>query len=80
MDILPSGKEQRLLLENEPHGTADFTAGHTFSPNQFGCAVGTKQINLGMTVTEDVDVSRLVIVNEDNHAQTMGAKHGDHVI
>jgi hypothetical protein len=68
MDILPSGKEQHLLLDNETHGTADFAVSHAFSPDQFGCAVGTAQIDLGMTITEDVNVSWLVIINEDDHA------------
>ncbi len=31
-----------------------------------------------MTVTEDVDMGRQVIVNEDDHAQAVSAKYSDH--
>jgi hypothetical protein len=67
MDLLPSGQQQYLLLKNYPHGAADLGAGHTFSPDQFRGAISTVQIDLSMTVTEDVDVGRQVIVDEDDH-------------
>jgi hypothetical protein len=41
-------------------------------------AIGTQQIDLGLTVTENMDVRRLVIVNENDDAQAVGTKHGDH--
>ena len=37
-----------------------------------------EQGDLGLAITEDVDVRRLVIVGEDDHAQAVGTQHGDH--
>jgi hypothetical protein len=67
-----------LLLDNDLHRAPDLPAGHSVRPNQFGPTIGTEEINLGLTVTEDMHVSRLVIVDEDDHAKTAGTKHGDH--
>jgi hypothetical protein len=78
MDILPPGQQQRLLLKNNPHSAADFSAGHAFSPDQFRCVVSAVQIDLGMAITENVDMGWQVIVYEDDHAQAVGAKYSDH--
>lgn len=67
-----------MLLDNDSHSAANLAAVHTVSSNQFRGAVSTEQIDLGLTVTEDVDVSRPVIVGEDNHAQALGTKHGNY--
>jgi hypothetical protein len=78
MDFLPPGQQERLLLDHDPHGAADLAAGHAIGPNQFGGSVGPEQIDPGVTITEDVDVSRLVIVDEDDHAQAVGTQDSDH--
>jgi hypothetical protein len=78
MDLLPPSQQQHLLLKINPHSTADLNAGHTFDPNKFRGAIGTSQIDLGMTVTEDVNMGWLVIVDKDDHAQAMSAKYSDH--
>jgi hypothetical protein len=78
MNTLPSGQQQRLVLDYDPHRTADLAAGHAISPDQFGGSVGPEQIDPGVTVTEDVDMRRLVIVDEDDHAQAVGTQDGDH--
>jgi hypothetical protein len=67
-----------LLLKNNPHRTADLNAGHPFNPNQFGGGIGTPQIDLGMTVTKDVNMGRQMIVNKNDHAQAVSAKYSDH--
>jgi hypothetical protein len=77
MDFLPTSEQDRLLLKDNPHRTADLNAGHAFDPNQLRIAIGASQIDLGMTVTEDVNMGRLVIVNKDDHAQTLSAKYSD---
>lgn len=57
---------------------ADFGPAHAVSPNQFRDSAESQEIDLGVTVTENMDVGRLVIVEEDNHAQAEGTKHGNH--
>jgi hypothetical protein len=76
MDVLPPGKQQRLPLDHDPHGTAHISAGHVLSPDQVGDAIGTEEIDLGLTVTEDV--SRHMVVDEDDDAEAMRTKHSDH--
>jgi hypothetical protein len=78
MDFLPPSQQQRLLFKNNPHRAADLNTGHAIHPNQFGRAIGTSQIDLGMTITENVNMGRLMIVNKDDHTQPVSAKHSDH--
>src|SRR4051794_32503995 len=78
MDVLPPRKQQGLLRDNDPHGPANLGAGHALGPNQLGASVGAPQIDLGLTVTKDVHVRRLVIIDEDDHPQPTGKKNGDH--
>ena len=37
------------------------------SPEQFGCAIGTYEIDLGLAVTEHVDMGRFVIIGKDDN-------------
>jgi hypothetical protein len=67
MDVLPPGQQQRLLVNHDPHGLTNFAAGHALRPDQARGAAGTKQIDLGLTVTEDMVMSRVMVVNEDDH-------------
>jgi hypothetical protein len=78
MDFLPPSQQQHLLFKNNPQRAADLNAGHAIHPNQLGRAIGTPQIDLGMTITENVNMGRLVIVNKDDHTQPVSAKHSDH--
>ena len=77
MNVLPPSQQQRLLLGNDPQSTADLAAGHAVGPDQFRRATGTEQVDLGLTVAEDMDVSRPMVVDEDDHAQAMSTKHSD---
>ena len=51
---------------------------HSVSPDQFGAAIDARQVDLGLTVTEEVDVSGRVVIDEGDDAQAVGTKHGDH--
>jgi len=77
MNVLPTCQQCGLILGYDPHGSAYFAAGHAVSPDYCGSTVGA-EVDLGLNVTEDVDMSRSVIVDEDDHAQAMGTRHGDH--
>jgi hypothetical protein len=77
MDILPSHEKQLVLLCHHAHGAADFGTGHAVCPDKFGCAICPGQVDLGFTVTEDVDMGRFVIVDKNDHPQTMRANDSD---
>jgi hypothetical protein len=78
MNVPPPGQQYRPSLANDPHRATHLAARHTIGPDQVRRAIGTQRIDLGLTVTEDVDVRRRVIINENDDAQAMGAKDGDH--
>jgi hypothetical protein len=59
MHVLPSGQQQGLLLGDDPHGAANLAAAHAIDPDQNGDAVGAEQIDLGLAVTEHMDVGRI---------------------
>ena len=65
---------------DDPQGAADLAPGHSIGPDQLGHASDAAQADLGLAVAEHVDMSRLVVVGEDDHAQALGAQHGDHVV
>jgi hypothetical protein len=46
MDALPSGQQRHLRLGNNPHGAANFTAGHALSPDQFRRFARAGQVDL----------------------------------
>ena len=79
MDIPPTSRRKRLLLGNDAERTTGLAATNGVGPDQFRLAVGPEQIDLGLAVTEYVDVGRPVIVAEDDHAEALGTQHGDHV-
>ena len=37
-----------------------------------------REVDLGLAITEDVDVGRLVVVGEDDHRQAVGTQYSDH--
>jgi len=77
MNALPPRRQQRPLRDNDPHGATDLAAGHAVSRDQLWDTARASQVDLGVTVTEDVDVSRMVVVNIDHHAQAFGTQDGD---
>jgi len=40
--------------------------------------IGTHEVDLGLTVAEDLDMGRLVIVDEDNDPKPICTQHSDH--
>jgi hypothetical protein len=78
MNALPSDQQHYARFYDHPHGSANLAAGHAVCPNQFWHAVGTGQVDLGLAVTEHVNMGRMVIVNEDHHSQAFGTQDGNH--
>jgi hypothetical protein len=78
MNELPALDQKCLLLRHDFHGATDLGAVHAVGPNQDGSTIDATQINFRLTVTEDVNVRRSVIVREDDDTQAAGTKHGDH--
>ena len=52
---------------------------HAVGPDQFGRAIGAAKIDLGLSVAEGVNMSRLVIVHENDDPYALGAKDSDHL-
>ena len=78
MDVLPLLQQERLAAGHKTHGAADLAARHAVGPDERRSAIGPEQVYLGLPVTEDVDMRRLMIVKIDNDAQAIGTQHGDY--
>jgi hypothetical protein len=68
MDFLPADQQIILLLGNQFHNAADVAPLHAINPNQFWTATGSQKINLGLTVTKNMDMGWFVIIQEDDNA------------
>jgi GTP-dependent phosphoenolpyruvate carboxykinase len=77
MDSLPTLEQQGLLFRHRPHRPADLGLRHVFRPEQHGRPAGPQQIDLGLPVTENMDMGRTVIVHEDDDLQSVGTKYGN---
>jgi hypothetical protein len=75
MDFPPLRQQKRLVFRHEAHGFANLSAGHALSPDKLGIA---QQIDLRMAVAKHMNVGRLVIVGENDHAKAGRSDHGDH--
>jgi hypothetical protein len=78
MDVLPSLQQKTLMLDHDPHCASYFAAGHSVGPKQIGRILCPEQVDLGLAIPEDMDMRRLVIIDVDDHAQTVGTQHSDH--
>ncbi len=67
-----------LLRGNELHRPANVPVLHSIDPNQLGRASRACQVDLGLPITKHVHMRRLVVVQEDDDAETPGAMDGDH--
>ena len=78
MDVPPTRSQHRLLFGNDLQGTANFGAGHAASPYQAGFIASAEQIDLLLSITENVNMSRRVVVNENYHSKAMHTENRDH--
>jgi hypothetical protein len=78
MDALPWSQQQRLMLSDDPHGASDLPARHVFRPDEVRGPLRADQVDLDFSIPEYVDVGRQMVVEEDDHAQTIGTRHGNH--
>jgi hypothetical protein len=78
MDILPSGEQQRLLFDHNPYGAAHLAAVHALGRDQLGCTTSADEIDLGVTVPEDVDMRRFMVIDKDDDTETTSTDSGDH--
>ena len=67
-----------MVIDHDFHNAPQLSVRHAVGPDQFGRAVGAK-IDLGLSVTEGVNMSRLVIVHENDDPYALGAKDSDHL-
>jgi hypothetical protein len=62
MYLVPSREERLAIFFHQPQAFADVGVLHADSPDQFGFAVYAGEIDLGFSITEDVDMRRFMIV------------------
>jgi len=58
MDLSPTQKQVVLLLGHNLHGVPHITTLHTLDSHNLRSAIVTQQIDLGMSVTKYMDMSR----------------------
>jgi hypothetical protein len=78
MDFPPSGKKRLLLVLDDLHGAAHIVPLHALGPDKRWSPVRPDQVDLDLPVTEHMHMGRLMIVCEDDDAQTMRSVYGDH--
>jgi len=78
MDFPPSCKKLLLLVADHLHGTAQIVRLHAFGPDESRNPVRSDQIDLGLPITEHMHMGWLVIVREDDDAQTMRTVNRNH--
>jgi hypothetical protein len=78
MYLLPLRQEALLLTDNDPHRHADFRTAGPGSPYQRWFAVWAEQVNFRFAATEVEDASRVVVIGEDDDAESLRPWNGDH--
>ena len=78
MNFPPSGKKSLLLVRDDLHGPAHIVPLHALSPDKSRSPVRPDQIDLDLPITGHMHMGRLMIVCEDDDAQTMRSAYGDH--
>ena len=63
------------MLDHDPDCASYFAAGHSVGPNQFGRILCSEQVDLGLPISADMDMRRTVIIDVDDHAQTVDTQH-----
>jgi hypothetical protein len=75
MNILPSLQKQIMVLANKLHRPAHFRTTHIVRPDKLRFSSHAKQTYFCFTVTKNMHMSRLVIVNEDDNTQSISPEH-----
>lgn len=78
MDLSPTCEQGFLLFGHDLHGAAHIAALHAFYGHDLWPAVGSQQVDLGVSVAEHVDMGRRMVIDEDDEAQAMRAVDSDH--
>ena len=65
------------MLDNNLHGASDVAALHIGSPNQFRRPIRAHEVHLHLAITENVNMGRLMIVDENYEAQAVHTKDRD---
>lgn len=66
------------MVTNQLQGTAHVIPLQAFGPDEHRTAIRADQVDLGLPVTKHMHMGRLVIVREDDDAQTMRPMDRDH--
>jgi hypothetical protein len=78
MDFPPPRQKVVPPLYDDLHGATNVTSLHAVDPHKRRRAIGADQIDLRLSVAEYMDMSRLVVIGEDDEAQAARAMDGDH--
>jgi hypothetical protein len=78
MNLLPFGQQQRVLLSHHPHGAPNISPAHPVGGEKFRTTGCSAQIDLRLSVTKDVNMRRTVVIDEDDHAQSVCPENGYH--
>jgi hypothetical protein len=79
MDLLPSCQKSSPLSGNKAHCASDLAPLHAYRPHQLSLPVGTRQIDLGLTVAKNMHVRRHVIIGENDNAQAQATRDCHHM-
>jgi len=66
------------VFGHDLHRASDIAAFHSLGPDQLRRAIGDREVDLGLAVTEHMNMGGLVVIEEDNDAQSVNSKDGDH--
>lgn len=72
------GEKIVAMLHHELYRAANLTSSHAFGPDQFRTSRSPQEIDLGLAVTKNVHVSRLVVIEIDDDAKAMSPMDRDH--
>jgi hypothetical protein len=78
MKFVPSLQQHHLSFRHDPQSLAQIASLEAVVPDQFGLPVRTGQIDLGVAITDHMDMRGLMVIHEDDEAQPGVAMHRDH--
>jgi hypothetical protein len=76
MDFPPPRQQIVPPLDDDFHGATNFASCRR--PIRASGAFGADQIDLRLSVAEHMDMSRLVVIDEDDESQAASAMDSDH--